>query len=102
MQGVAVAQQHPIGPPWQLRDDGETAYTSVSGAGSDIWGTADSFFFMYQPIEDGEMSVYTRSLDNTDPHAKVGIMFRQTLDAGSVHVILDVQPDGSVEFMTRN
>ena len=28
-------------------------------------------------------------------------MFRQTLDAGAVHVILDVQPDGSVEFMTR-
>jgi hypothetical protein len=112
---VAIAQTRSLGPPWQHRDigdvgapggvsgydDGEISYMSITGSGSDIWGTADGFFFVYQPIEDGEIATSSRSLENTDPHAKVGLMFRQTLDAGAPDVILDVQPDGSVEFMTR-
>ena len=33
---------------------------SIAGSGSDIWGTADSFFFVYQPIEDGEIATSSR------------------------------------------
>jgi hypothetical protein len=114
--GVAFADS-PIVGPWQYQDvgdvgvpgsvsqfeDGETDHWNIAGSGSDIWGTADSFFFVYQPIEDGEVRLSTSglSLENTDPHAKLALMFRQTLDAGSIDVIFDVQPDGSIEFMTR-
>jgi len=41
-------------------------------------------------------------IDNTTPYAKAGIMLRDTLTAGSAHVILDVKPDGGVEFMQRS
>jgi regulation of enolase protein 1 (concanavalin A-like superfamily) len=73
----------------------------MAGAGSDIWGTADSFRFVYRPIEDGEISALVGSESNGDSFAKVGVMIRQSVDPDSAHVILDVKPDGGVEFMTR-
>jgi hypothetical protein len=74
----------------------------VSGAGSDIWGTADSFAFAYQPLRDGLVFAEMSSENNTNPFAKSGVMIRQTLDPGSPQVILDVKPDGGIEFMTRS
>ena len=44
----------------------------------------------------------TLSLQNTAVHAKAGIMIRETSAADSRHVILDIEPDGNVEFMTRS
>ncbi len=39
---------------------------------------------------------------NTNAYAKAGIMLRAGLTASSAHVILDVLPNGSIEFMTRS
>ena len=114
--GTAQAQTNETFPPhWQHQDigdvgaagtaftydDGETAYWEIDAAGSDIWGTADSFHYLYQSIQDGEISIGSPRLENTDPHAKLGLMIRWGLEPGAPHVILDLQPDGSVEFMTR-
>jgi regulation of enolase protein 1 (concanavalin A-like superfamily) len=106
-QGTAL----PGAPPWQSIDVGAVGTAgsasdydgdlSVAGAGSDIWGTADSFHFVYRPIEDGQISARFGGEQNTDPFAKAGVMIRQTLDPSSPEVILDVKPDGGVEFMTR-
>jgi len=41
------------------------------------------------------------ALTNTSPYAKAGLMFRADLSAASPHVLLDVKPDGGIEFMTR-
>jgi len=112
---VAHAQttQTSVPPSWQFADVGATGTQgsaqqqsttsgmSVSGAGSDIWGTADSFGFVYQPLRDGSVAAILSSESNTSPFAKAGVMIRQTLDPGSPHVILDVKPDGGIEFMTR-
>lgn len=112
---AAYAQlgQHPLAAPWQQTDVGDVGLAgsatessdgdlSINGAGSDIWGTADSFHFVYQTMYDGEIGTNSGpSLQNTDPHAKVGLMIRLTLAADSPHVVLDLQPDGSVEFMQR-
>src|SRR5580765_884240 len=103
----------PLPPPWQHADIGNVGIpgdasvgvgnsVSVSGAGSDIWGTADSFHFAYQPMSDGYIFIGPPSQDGTNPFAKAGLMIRQSLDPGSPHVILDVRPDGSIEFMTRS
>ncbi len=73
----------------------------MSGAGRDIWGTADSFFFVYRPFRDGSIMNTFLSEDFTDPFAKAGLMIRQSLDPGSPEVIVDVKPDGGIEFMTR-
>jgi hypothetical protein len=40
-------------------------------------------------------------MDRTNPFAKAGVMFRDSLDAGATHAILDVKPDGGIEFMAR-
>jgi hypothetical protein len=74
----------------------------MAGAGADIWGPADSFQFVYQPIRDGEISALVGSEEDIDPFAKTGVMIRQSLDPESPHVILDVKPEGGVEFMTRS
>jgi len=99
--------------PWTDQDIGPTGLAgctsysngvfTVAGAGSDIWGTADSFHFMSQSIGgDGQIVARVASLQNTNTYAKAGIMWRETLAAGSSHVILDVRPNGSIEFMSRS
>ena len=73
----------------------------VTGAGRDIWSSTDGFFFVYRPLGDGEIVARVLSEQSTHPYAKAGVDFRQTTQATSAHVILDVKPDGGVEFMTR-
>jgi hypothetical protein len=76
---------------------------TVSGAGADIWGNADAFQSVMQPIT-GDVQIVARvaSIQNTNTYAKAGIMLRQSLTAGSAHVILDLRPNGSIEFMVRS
>ena len=98
--------------PWQGQDvgsvgvAGSASYSngvfSVSGAGADIWGTADGFHFVYQSLAgDGQIVARVASVQNTHTYAKAGVMLRSSLTAGSSHVILDVRPGGAVEFMRR-
>ena len=74
----------------------------VDGAGADIWATSDSFRFVYQPFSgDGEIVARVVAQDSTHPFAKAGVMLRSSIDPASPHVILDVKPDGGLEFMAR-
>ena len=109
----ARAQSSGVPLPWQWTDVGDVGTPGtvvvgpnndwhVSGAGSNIWGTADSFVYVYQPIRDGAIFADVDSETNTSPFAKAGVMIRQSLDPGSPEVILDVKPDGGIEFMKRS
>jgi regulation of enolase protein 1 (concanavalin A-like superfamily) len=75
---------------------------SLAGSGADIWGTSDAFQFLSQPIG-GDTQIVARiaSLQNTNTYAKAGLMLRETASAGAAQVILDVRPNGAVEFMSR-
>jgi regulation of enolase protein 1 (concanavalin A-like superfamily) len=98
--------------PWTHQDVGSTGLAgsasvangvfTVSGAGADIWGTADAFQFVNQSIN-GDVQIVARltSEQNTNTYAKAGVMLRANTGSNSAHVLLDVRPDGSVEFMTR-
>jgi hypothetical protein len=99
--------------PWVSQDvgsvgiAGSTTFASgvftVRGSGADIWGAADAFQFAYQTLaNDGQIVARVASIQNTNGNAKAGLMFRGNLTAGSAHVILDLQPGGSIEFMTRS
>jgi len=55
---------------------GSNGDLSVAGAGSDIWGTADSFHYVYQPIRDGMITATVASEGNTNAFAKAGVMMR--------------------------
>jgi hypothetical protein len=75
---------------------------TVNGAGADIWGTSDAFNFLSRGIfGDGQMVARVVALQNTDTFAKAGVMIRESTDPSAAHVILDVRPDGQIEFMTR-
>ncbi|MGE5357495.1 MAG: phospholipase D-like domain-containing protein [Bacteroidales bacterium] len=77
--------------------------TTVSGAGSDIWGTSDSFQFVYKPIAgDGQLVARVTSEQNTNTYAKAGVILRESTAANAAEVILDVTPSGNVEFMVRS
>jgi hypothetical protein len=62
---------------------------TLSGGGSDIWGTADQFHFVYQEMaENFEVEATFNSLLPTDPWAKVGLMVRDGTSAGARNVCL--------------
>jgi len=76
---------------------------TVAGSGANIWGSADAFQFAYQPLTgDGAIVARVTSEMNTDSNAQAGIMFRESLAAGAADVILDISPDGWVEFISRS
>ena len=75
----------------------------MRGAGADIWGSADGFHFVDQPIGgDAQLVARVTAIQNTNIYAKAGVMLRASTAAASAHVILDVRPSGGVEFMTRS
>jgi uncharacterized repeat protein (TIGR03806 family) len=99
-------------PPWEQTDlgsvglAGDATYDSgtftVSGSGNDIWGTADGGHFAYLPIT-GDAQIVARvvSVQNTDPWAKAGVMFRETLAAGSKHCFMLISSANGAAFQRR-
>src|SRR5262249_36987712 len=109
----------PVAPPpgtlppgWDNRDigsvgtAGSAAYSSgvfsVSGAGTNIDGRADSFQFAFEAIS-GNTQIVARvaTVQNTHRFAKAGVMIRESLAPGSTNVLVNVRPDGTVEFSAR-
>ena len=98
--------------PWATQDIGSVGVAgsasssngtfTVAGAGSDIWGSADSFRYAYQTLSgDGTIVARVTGIQNTNTYAKAGVMIRESLTAGAAHVILDARPNGAIEFMQR-
>jgi beta-glucanase (GH16 family) len=74
----------------------------VNGSGADVWGTADAFNYLYQPLTgDGEVVARVTGVGNTDPWAKAGVMIRETLDPGSAHALVNVTPGHGAQFIRR-
>ena len=101
-----------VPPPWTNADVGAVALPgtaefadgtfTIQAAGADIWGTSDSFNYTSQPVgSDIQLTARIVRLQNTNTFAKAGVMLRASLASDAAHVILDVRPDGSLEFMTR-
>jgi hypothetical protein len=110
--GLAAAALPP--PGWHSSDIGDVGQAgsavetngvwTINGAGGDIWGTADAFRYLWrgETGQGPQLNVRIDDLTNTNPFAKAGLMVRQTLDADSPAIILDVTPSGNVEFMVRD
>ena len=74
----------------------------VTGAGSDIWDTADSFQMLhFEPDGQGGGIVDRADIRASHAFAKAGFVYRDGLAPGAAMVILDLKPDGGVEFMAR-
>lgn len=88
---------------------GSATYASglftVAGSGADIWGTADSYHFLYRPLT-GLTEIVARLTGQQAPNslAKAGVMMREGnsgMVAGAGHVTLSVRQDGTVELIRR-
>jgi regulation of enolase protein 1 (concanavalin A-like superfamily) len=98
--------------PWTAQDVGSPAVKgstsesggtfTVSGAGADIWGTADQFQFVYQQLTgDGEIVARVQSLTPVNAWSKAGVMMRESLAAGSKHASSLVSSSNGMTFQRR-
>jgi len=75
---------------------------TVSGAGADIWGTADAFHFVYRPlIGDGTIVAEVTSVLGTAAWTKIGVMIRATTAPGSAHAFMLVSTAKGLAFQRR-
>jgi regulation of enolase protein 1 (concanavalin A-like superfamily) len=83
-------------------DNGNNAFT-VSAGGTDIWGAADQFRFVYKQLNgNGSITMRVDSIGNTNVWAKAGPMIRETLDTGSKNAYIAVTPASGVSFQWRS
>ncbi len=98
--------------PWLSEDIGTPAITgsaydsagtfNVSGEGSDIWGTADEFHYVYRRMGgDGTIIARVVTQQNTGGWAKAGVMIRETDAAGAAHAMMVVTPSNGTAFQWR-
>ncbi len=77
------------------------AYTIKAG-GTDIWGTADQFQFVYQPMSgNAEVVARVASLTNANAWSKAGVMIREALTAGSRHASMFTSVSKGYAFQRR-
>jgi hypothetical protein len=76
---------------------------TVSGGGADIWNAADQFHFASQSFtSDGSITAQVTSVQNTDPWAKAGVMFRDSTAAGAPFADVVATPGNGVAFQWRS
>jgi len=95
------AAERPVRPIAGGTVEEGTGVYAVAGAGADIWGTSDSFHYTYESPFRSYFLARVVSLQDTNPFAKAGIMFRESLAADAANILLDVKPNGEIEFMVR-
>lgn len=75
----------------------------VTGFGNDIWGSADSFHFVSQPLAaDGSISARIVSQTNSSSWAKGGLMIRLTTDPGSPYYAIFTTPGNGIAVQWRS
>ena len=100
-----------VGQPGSTTFDG--VVYELQGSGADIWGTADAFHYAYtrgyySPWSINSISARVRSVENTYPWAKAGVMFRElsgsgpTPEANARHVMVVVTPGRGVAMQYRS
>jgi peptidoglycan/xylan/chitin deacetylase (PgdA/CDA1 family) len=98
--------------PWATQDVGDVGLAgtgtfrdgafSLKGAGYDIWGSADSFRFVYQPlVGDGQITARVASLQSTNGFAKAGVMLRESLSTDSPQAMMVLTPTNGARFGSR-
>jgi hypothetical protein len=72
--------------------DGDTAW-SVTGAGADVWGTADAFHFSWAEVTGNfEFTTWVYSIEHVNTWTKAGLMMRESLDPAARHAFVLATP----------
>lgn len=98
--------------PWKAQDVGavdpagsasaDNGTFTVRGAGVDVWGTADAFHYVWQPIS-GDVDIVARvaSVEYVHAWVKAGVMIRERLTADSPHAFMLVSAGKGIAFQRR-
>jgi hypothetical protein len=97
---------------WRSADIGEVGvdgssvfaanHVEVTGAGADIWGTADAFRYTWSPLwGDGEIVARVADVDYVRAWTKAGVMIRASADEGSAHAFMLVSAGHGYAFQRR-
>jgi regulation of enolase protein 1 (concanavalin A-like superfamily) len=79
-----------------------TAFT-VFGSGTDIWGTADAFRFVYRTLNgDGELVARVTGIENVDPWSKAGVMVRGSLNPNAPYAYMLISAASGGAFQWRS
>ena len=109
----ASACSKTLPPGWQSAEIGYVAHAgdacfsngvyTLTASGSDIWNTADGFHYLFQPViaNQSQLTIRVVSMDSSNSEAKIGIMYRQNLDAGSPYVFLNIIPAKRIFLQER-
>jgi hypothetical protein len=82
--------------------EGPVGTYTMTGSGTDIWGTADEFHYAFKTLTGvGSIVAKVLSVDNTDPWAKAGVMIRETLEPGSKFAAVYITPGNGCRFQGR-
>jgi hypothetical protein len=106
----AFAQSMPSG--WAATDVGNVGAAgsssgsggsfTVTGAGADIWSTADAFQYAYTTLSgDGSIVSRVTTVQNVAAWTKAGVMMRETLSAGSRQAFMLVSAGKGLAFQRR-
>lgn len=113
-ENTITIHQQGLPDSWSASDVGEAGragQASVAGdsfvldaGGTDLWGTADAFYFMRRSIT-GDADVITRVDALARPadavFALAGVMFRESLAPGSRHAAVVITTQGKAKFRRR-
>jgi phosphatidylserine/phosphatidylglycerophosphate/cardiolipin synthase-like enzyme/regulation of enolase protein 1 (concanavalin A-like superfamily) len=104
----------PLPGGWSASDVGATGVAgstsfsngtfSVSGAGADVWGTADALHFAYKSLTgDGSIVARVTSIQNINAWTKAGVMIRNSLSPSAAQGFMLVAASASkgVPFQRR-
>ena len=91
---------------WAAQDVGDTGATgsssyangvySVSGAGADVWGTADAVHYAYRTLTgDGTIVARVTSIQNVNAWTKAGVMIRNSLSPSAAQGFMLVASSAS-------
>jgi serine protease AprX len=109
---VSYSSSSSLPSPWQQQDVGAVGVAgsatfangafTVLGSGTDAYGVADQFHFVYQPMSgDGEIVARVASVANTNSYAKAGVMIRQDLSTSAPDAMMEMLPRRSSAFQWR-
>jgi Tol biopolymer transport system component len=93
----------PLTPPGTGSFDPTTQQYTLTGAGSNIWGTHDEFHFVWKKMK-GDFILRTNAAfigKGVEEHRKVGLMVRTSLDTNSKHINAVVHGDGLTSLQFR-
>jgi regulation of enolase protein 1 (concanavalin A-like superfamily) len=82
--------------------DSSGTVLNVTGAGADVWGTADALQFAYQTLNgDGSIVARVASVQNINAWTKAGVMIRETTDPGSSQAFMLLSYSKGTAFQRR-